>query len=339
MDPLSDVLSLLVPRSYGAGGFDMGGEWSIHFRQHPGFKCYAVLIGQCWLSVQDVADPVLMKAGDCFLLPQGRPFRLASDLQLIPVLYSSLPRVGGIASNGGGDCFIVGGHFALDDRHAGILLGALTPIVHVRDEADRAALRWSLERMGHELRERQAGASLVAQHLSHMILVQALRLHIAEGSRTGTGWLFALADKQVSAAIAAVHNDPGHRWTLQVLAERAGMSRSGFALRFRELVGETPMDYVTRWRMLVAIDKLAASSDPVSVVGRSLGYMSESSFSTAFKRVMGRSPRQYTRKDPAPSARRADPLHGEPVRDPTVHVVRTLEHQHVTGRNALLRQI
>jgi len=301
MDPLSDVLSLLVPRSYGAGGFDMGGEWSIQFPQHRGFKCYAVVSGQCWLSMQDVPEALPLTAGDCFLLPQGRPFRLASDLDLAPVLYSSLPRVGGIASNGGGDCFIVGGHFALADRHAGILLGALSPVVHVREEADKAALRWSLERMGHELRGRQAGASLVAQHLSHMILVQALRLHMAEGVRAGVGWLFALADKQISAAITAVHNDPARRWTLQMLAGHAGMSRSGFALRFKELVGETPMEYVTRWRMLLATDRLAASGDPVSVVGRSLGYGSESSFSTAFKRVMGHAPRQYSRRGQVPS--------------------------------------
>ena len=302
MDPLSDVLSLLVPRSYGAGGFDMGGEWSIQFPRHSGFKCYAVVSGQCWLSMQG-AETLRLTAGDCFLLPQGRPFRLASDLNLTSVLYSSLPRVGGIASNGGGDCFIVGGHFALADRHAGVLLGALSPVVQVREEANKAALRWSLERMGRELREQQAGASLVAQHLSHMILVQALRLHMAEGARGGGGWLFALADKQVSAAIIAVHNDPAHRWTLQMLAEHAGMSRSGFALRFKELVGETPMEYVTRWRMLLATDRMAVSGDPVSVVGRSLGYASESSFSTAFKRVMGRSPRQYSRgRLPSPSS-------------------------------------
>ena len=302
MDPLSEVLSLLVPRSYGAGGFDMGGDWSIHFPQHTGFKCYAVVSGQCWLAMQGVTEALSLTGGDCFLLPQGRPFRLASDLNLPSISYSSLPRVGGIASsNGGGDCFIVGGHFALAHFHAGAFLGALSPVVHVREEADKMALRWSLERMSHELREQRAGASLVAQHLSHMLLVQALRLHMAEGSRAGIGWLFALADKQISAAITAIHNDPAHLWTLQMLAEQAGMSRSGFAFRFKEVVGETPMEYVTRWRMLLASDKLIASSDPVSVVARSLGYVSESSFSTAFKRVMGRSPRRYRRGGESPS--------------------------------------
>jgi hypothetical protein len=82
MDPLSDVLSLLKPRSYMCGGFDLEGEWSIHLSQHEGVKCYALVSGQCWLSVEGVPDAVRLRAGDCFLLPRGRPFSLASDLSL-----------------------------------------------------------------------------------------------------------------------------------------------------------------------------------------------------------------------------------------------------------------
>ena len=299
MDPLSDVLSLLKPRSYMFGGFDAGGEWSIHFGQHEGIKCYAVVSGQCWLSVEGVPDAVRLKTGDCFLLPRGRPFRVASDLALASVdarTFFPAPLNGGIAVlNGGGDFSVVGGHFALAGNHAGVLLGMLPPIVHIRKESDKAALRWSMERMRQELREPQPGGFLVAQHLAYMMLVQALRLHLAEGLKGGVGWLFALADKQMSAAINAMHDDPAHRWTLQELAVRAGMSRSTFALKFKETVGASPMEYLTRWRMLRAGDRFVNSSDPISVIARSLGYESESAFSTAFKRVMGCSPRQYSR--------------------------------------------
>jgi len=134
-----------------------------------------------------------------------------------------------------------------------------------------------------------------------MMLVQALRLHLTEGLQGGVGWLFALADKQMSAAIHAMHNDPAHSWTLQQLAERVGMSRSTFALKFKETVGTSPIEYLTRWRMLLAGDKLTNSSDPISVIALSLGYESESAFSTAFKRVMGCSPRQYSRSQNPPS--------------------------------------
>ena len=133
-----------------------------------------------------------------------------------------------------------------------MLLGILPPIVHIQKESDKAAIRWSLERMRQELREGQPGGFLMAQHLAHLMLLQALRLHLAEGSAGGVGWLFALGDKHMSAAIAAIHEAPAHRWTLQALAERAGMSRSSFALRFKETVGASPMEYLTRWRMLLA---------------------------------------------------------------------------------------
>ena len=311
MDPLSDVLSLLKLRSYVSGGFDVGGSLSVEFGRHEGIKCYAVVSGQCWLSVDGVADPLRLKTGDCFLLPHGRPFRLATDLTATPVdalaFFSAPRRNGGIVTiNGGGDCFMVGGHFALTGAHAGILLGALPPIVHIRKELDKAALRWSLERMRQELREPQPGGFLVAQHLAHMMLVQALRLHLAEGSKGSVGWLFALADKQMGAAISSLHDDPAHGWTLQELAERVGMSRSTFALKFKETVGASPMEYLTRWRMLLAGDRLANTGDPVSVIALSLGYESESAFSTAFKRVMGCSPRQYSRDRVPPS-----PSYGE----------------------------
>jgi AraC-like DNA-binding protein len=307
MDPLSDVLSLLKPRTYMAGGFDNGGEWSVRFPQHEGIKCYALVSGECWLQVEGVAEPVNVKPGDCFLLPSGRPFCLASDLSLTPVDASTLFRLpmNGVirAINGGGDCFGVGGHFAFSGKHAEILLGVLPPIVHIRKESDRAAMRWSLERLMLELREPQPGGILVAQQLAYMMLVQALRLHLAEGLSGGVGWLFALADKQMSVAMSAMHDDPAHRWTIQELAERAGMSRSIFALKFKKTVGEPPMEYLTRWRMLLAADRLVNSSEPISVISLSLGYESESAFSTAFKRVMGCSPRQYGRgRSPASSS-------------------------------------
>jgi len=276
----------------------MGGEWSVRFSRHQGIKCYSLVSGRCWLSMEGVADAVRLEAGDCFLLPHGRPFCLASDLALPPVDAAALfqfPMNGAIRCfNGGGNCFGVGGHFTLTGKHADILLEVLPPIVHIRKETDKAAMRWSLERMRQELRDRQPGGFLVAQQLAYMMLVQALRLYMAEWVNGGVGWIFALADNQMRAAINAMHDAPAHRWTLQELAERAGMSRSTFALRFKETVGATAMDYLTRWRMLLAGDRLVNSSDPISVIAPSLGYESESAFSTAFKRVMGCSPRQYS---------------------------------------------
>jgi AraC-like DNA-binding protein len=290
MDPLSDVLSLLKPRGYVSGGFDIAGV-SLAFSRHAGIKCYALSSGACWLVVEDVTEPVRLTSGDCFLLPRGRPFVLTTELKLKPVdalAFRAAKSNGEVPSRKGSEpCFLVGSHFSFSGNQADILLGVLPPVVHIRSESDKAAMRWSMERMMQELREPRAGSSLIAQQLAYTMLVQALRLHLAEGLRGGVGWLFALADPQMLGAITAIHDEPARSWTVQALAARAGMSRSTFALRFKETVGSSPMEYLTRWRMLLAGDRLASGSDPISVIAPQLGYESESAFSTAFKRVMG----------------------------------------------------
>lgn len=314
MDPLSDVLSLLKPQSYTSGGFGVHGGMSIQFPKHQGIKCYAMISGQCWLSVEGILDPLLLTAGDCFLLPRGRPFCLTTDLSLPRVDFRTVlaaRSAGKEAFNEeAGEHAIVGGHFILTGNHADILLNSLPPIVHIRKESDKAAMRWSLERLREELRHPQPGGSLIAQQLAYMMLIQALRLHLADGANGSVGWLFALADPQMSTAIACMHDDPGHLWTLRRLSERAGMSRSVFALRFKETVGMTPMEYLTRWRMLLAGERLKNSDDSISEIASSLGYESESAFGKAFKRVMGCTPRQHGRGgNPAPHF-----LAGEEVR-------------------------
>lgn len=300
MDPLSDVLVLLKPRTYRAGGFDLGGKFNIRFAEHESIKCYAVVSGQCWLSVDGVADAVHLSAGDCFLLPHARASYLASDLALAPVDAHALfpfPLEGRIASwNGGGACLLVGGNFVLPGNQADVLLAELPSIVHIRNESDKTAMRWSLERMGEELRNPQPGGFLVAQQLAYIMLVQGLRLHLAAGSRAKSGWLAALSDKQMSEAISSMHDEPAHDWTVAELAQRVHMSRSSFALKFKDALGMSPMEYLTRWRMLLAEDRIASTGDSVSTISGSLGYESASAFTQVFKKFAGCSPRQYRRE-------------------------------------------
>ena len=299
MDPLSDVLLLLKPCNYRAGGFDLGGDFAIKFPKHESIKCYAVVSGHCWLSVEGAPEAVRLTPGDCFLLPRALASNLSSDLKLTPV---DAPRIfpfplnGRIAScSGGGDCLLVGGNFVLAGKQAEMLLAELPPIVHIRKESDKTAMRWSLERMRQELSDPQPGGFLVAQQLAYMMLVQALRLHLAEGLRGKVGWLFALSDKQISTAISSMHDDPSHDWTVEELGQCAGMSRSTFAQRFKATVGVSPMEYLARWRMLLAADRMANSRDSISEIAQSLGYESASAFTNAFKKIIGCSPRQYSR--------------------------------------------
>ncbi|XKM42976.1 AraC family transcriptional regulator (plasmid) [Rhizobium ruizarguesonis] len=309
MDPLSEFLSLLKPISTISSGFDAAGDWSIQFGdQQRQIKCYVILSGGCWMVVEGVTDAVRLEQGDCFVLPRGLPFRLASDLTLPSVAASTLfppARAGGIVTvNGGGSFSLVGARFAVGGNHAEMLLEMLPPIVHLSQEAEREALRWSIERMMQEVRSHQPGAHLMAQYLAHMMLLQALRIHLAKAHQ-GTGWFFALSDKHLSNAIRAIHAEPAKNWSLAALGEIAGMSRSVFAERFKAAVGETPIEYLSRWRMLLACDRLEKGDDPISVVAPALGYQSESAFSKAFKRVIGCSPRHYRGQAEASSESRA----------------------------------
>lgn len=296
MDPLSDVLALLKPRSFMSAGLDAGGEWAVQFdQQHKTIKCGAVVQGQCWLTVAGQAQ--MLHSGDCFLLPHGLPFQLTTDTALTAVPAREVfaaPANGGIVCHqGGGDCFLVSSRFALDGEHADILLAMLPTIVVIERSSQQAvALRWAVERMMEEMRDNLPGSALLIEHLSHLVLMQALRLHLS-GQSDGVGWLFALADRQMRSAISAMHERPARRWTLQELAETVGMSRSAFAQKFKQRVGQSPLDYLTRWRMLLAGQRLRSSNDSIAVIALSLGYESDSAFSTAFKRVMGCSPRQY----------------------------------------------
>lgn len=133
---------------------------------------------------------------------------------------------------------------------------------------------------------------MIIRQLVYVIFIQALRLRLDEGN--GAGWLFALSDKYVGAAITAIQRESEQPWTVAALALEVGMSRSGFAARFGQLVGDGPIECLTRCRMLLAGRSLSRG-EPIGAIARSLGYESESAFSAAFKRVLGGAPRHHAR--------------------------------------------
>jgi AraC-like DNA-binding protein len=249
--------------------------------------------------MEGAGEPVRLEAGDFVLLPSAQAFRIYSAADAPPIdafdFFPNIPAGETAVLNGGGDVAGVGGYFGFEGMHAELLLGMLPPVVHVRAAASKAELRWSIDRLMRELREPLPGSALIAEHLAQALLIEALRLHLAEHSHKSTGWLFALADKQMRKVIAAMHAEPGSKWTLEALARVAGMSRSSFAVRFKDTVGEPAMDYLTRWRMMAASDRLANAGMSIAVVAPTVGYDSESAFGAAFKRVIGTSPRQFAK--------------------------------------------
>jgi len=306
MDPLSDVLSLLKPRSQLYAGLDAAGDWSFKFPAHEGIKFTAVMRGTCWGITDDLQEPIRFEAGDCFLLNSGRRFTLSTDPALpagdsTPIL-ESLQRDCIAVHNGGGEVFLISGRFDFSGNHAAVLFDALPPIIHLPGASTQAeVLRWSLDLLAAELHQPQPGGTLMSTHLVHLMLIQVLRLFLASEPELPQGWFLALTDPQIGAAVGAIHTEPARAWKLEELARVAGVSRTVFAQRFKALVGNTAMDYLARWRMLTATDRLRNGKESVSEIAYSLGYESESAFSAAFKRIMASTPSQYRRHLPLPA--------------------------------------
>lgn len=297
MDPLSDVLALLKVHHFSCRGFEAGDAWSVHFGASSGLKILALTSGEGWIEVEGAGEAVRVVAGECVLLTSGQPYIVTSDLRIPPsegmALLANLGPCDLARFSDGSACFGIAGHFDIAKEHTDLLSSVLPPLVHVRESADQELIGWCLDRLRREYQQPAPGTSLVAQQLATLVLVQALRMHVEVDGGKSAGWLFALADSQIGSSLQCMHQAPGKAWNLVELARHCGMSRTAFAVRFKRLVGTTPMNYLIGWRMSLAKERIVGSAEPIKAIAIDLGYESESAFSTAFKRIVGCSPRQY----------------------------------------------
>ena len=296
MDLLSDVLALLNARGVLSARLVAGGNWCIQSPAYEGVRFGALLKGNCRLAVDGPGPAIELLAGDGYLLTDGRPYRIGSDLALPAVNMRDVLEqvVDGVAYCGNRpDVHMLGGRFYLEGSNAHYLLDDLPPVIHVPGGSDEATVqRWVLERISIELATRQAGLSAMVDNLAQIMVVQMLRDYLAAGGHD-VGWLAALNDDKLGRVLTKMHEAPMRRWTVEELASLAGMSRSAFAAKFSSLVGTSPLDYLIRWRMRLAARALVQSTASVSTIAYAHGYESESAFSSAFKRVMGSAPHSY----------------------------------------------
>ena len=195
-----------------------------------------------------------------------------------------------VSASPGDNFFLLGSYFALEGDGR-FLLDVLPPIVKVDNDVQRESMRWAMERLQREMRDPQPGGTLVAQQVAYTLLVEALGLHLTDESHRGQGWLPALADKRMRAALSSMHQEPARAWTVQELAHTVGMSRTAFAQTFKRFVGSSPMEYLTKWRRTLAANRVQDPAESIASLAPVLGYQSESAFSAAFKRHWGSSPR------------------------------------------------
>lgn len=299
-DVLSIVLSQLKLDAFAIGAFDAGGAWAIEFPGGDALMFKVISKGECWLAVDGEERQYHLKTGDCFLVSKGRSFVLAKDLKVrkrisVEALAHTRQENGIAICNGGGDVISIGTVFRFEGHFSEVIFYSLPPVIHIPAHLDHAAvLRWSLDRFGAEFHGRGEGCSLMMHYLAPIILLQTLRIYLASG-RNDRNWLVALSHPKLSKAIEAMHSDYGRNWSLDTLAKTSGMSRAGFALNFKKMVGVAPIDYLTHWRMQIACDLLQQGRLGLAEIAGTVGYESESAFSAAFKKIVKCRPGFYQR--------------------------------------------
>ena len=293
-DPLGETLHLLrLTGSYYCRS-ELTAPWGVELPPFEGSMMFHVVTaGHCWLEVEG-EEPHLLRQGSLALVPHGNGHCIRSHptdgtvpLFDIPVEKVSeryeIMRYGGDGKLTHLTCGVV--RF---DHVAGQQLIALLPKVLQIDTWAYEEGNWlqsTLHFIAREAREMRPGGETVITHLADILIIQAIRSWLESEAGADRGWIAALRDKHVGSALAAIHRNPEKEWTLASLAKEVGMSRSGFSARFTHLVGDSAIQYLTRWRMKLARAQLQETSDSLSVIADRLGYQSEAAFSRAFKRV------------------------------------------------------
>jgi AraC-like DNA-binding protein len=313
MDALSDVLRAV--RLSGAFFFDVHGcaPWvaetprgkTVIDAMFPGsgadhLICYhAIMEGMCWVELEG-EEPLKLTAGDIIVLPHGDTHVLATDVGMRKSPNMSLYRMPddgrlpiriSVGNEGGTRAHFVCGFLGCDSRPYNPLLTALPRMIRISDHASgplgayfRAALAESKGRMGGEC---------MLGRISELMFVDVVRRYLESLPEGRTNWLSGLRDPYVGRALTALHENPAQDWTLESLAQSAALSRSAFAERFAEYVGQPPMQYLTNWRMQLATNYLRIGNESIAAVANRVGYDSEAAFSRAFKKVVGKPPSEW----------------------------------------------
>jgi AraC-like DNA-binding protein len=256
---------------------------------------HVLIAGKCFLEVEE-APSRRLHAGDLALVPHGEGHILTSAPGLpasklfeihreqVSERYETL-RLGGDGERAEMIC----GLFTFDDPAARQLIALLPKVIAVDTWTSPQAdwIRSTLRMIAAEAKEMSLGGETVITRLADILVVHAIRFWVTHDPLAQTGWLGALQDPKIGRVISKIHREPGRGWTLDSLAREASMSRSAFAGRFTELVGEPAMHYVTRWRMHSVQARLREGNTTVSEVALALGYESEAAFNRAFRRHVG----------------------------------------------------
>jgi len=298
MDVLTDLLGAMKLRGDIFFRCAFSGPWGMQIFETPVAEFHLIVEGSCWVEVAGESEPVTLNTGDIVVFPHGNAHVLLDALTTEPVAARTIvpqpPKDYGTVQYGGvgKPTGILCGYFSFDRQSHSALLRALPPFIHISADTVAADFPWlqtCMHFINHETHHFRPGTEAVVSRLVEVMFIQIMRATIAT-SDDAAGLLGAIADPRVGKALNAMHEIPEHPWTLELLAGRAGMSRSAFAAAFLLRVGQTPMQYLTEWRMHRAKHLLASSRNSIGSIAEQCGYQSESAFSKAFKNQFSQSP-------------------------------------------------
>lgn len=314
VDPLSDVIAGLRVDSSAILLFDIAGPWGVNLTYDQGFS-WTVVEGSILMRLNG-REFERYEVGDTFIFPrgtQGKVYTLLSspdakamdaahlwrqmDLpEFKPGRSIASPRRLRWGTAAQVDTRIVSTAFSFADRRCGPLIDALPQVLVVRaKDIDKCFLNLLLHFPFDHAELAEPGYLAIAAQSVQLFLMHLVRTYALTEGRQRIGWLGGLSDPKISRAIACIHNEPAGHWSLQRLAAVTGMSRSLFAARFTQCIGQSPRQYLSAWRMHLAREALLDGRQSVSALAELLGYQSESAFRTAFRKYEGKSPREYLR--------------------------------------------
>ncbi len=304
-DPLGETLHSFRLEGVVYARSHLTAPWGVVMPPMPDCLMFHIVTsGECRLEFVD-EEPSVLRPGEFALMPRGEGHIIKHAEGAHTVNYFDLPiervtpRYEMLTYGGGGDeTTLICGAVRIDHPAARDLVELLPSLIHIKtwNTPNAEWMHSTLRLMAAEASSRQPGGETIVTRLADILVIQAIRTWLVEHPESHRGWLGALNDERIGPALLLIHREPTNDWSVASLAASVSMSRSAFSARFTDLVGESAMQYVTRWRMHVAGVWLRDSDMTAAECGARLGYNSEAAFSRAFKRMMGKPPGAWKRK-------------------------------------------
>ena len=303
MDVLSDILDTVHLSGAILGRAEFSAPWGASTEGISGLMFHIVLSGNGFITLEG-EEPIRLNTGDLLMMPHGHTHYLQSDPSSEIVKFTDLMVAGPLrkpevmrSGGGGAVTDIACGRLEFNRSEMHPLLAQLPRLIHIKGNGDAAHewLEMTSKLISDEIRANRIGTAALFERLGGVLFIQVIRSYVESLPPERAGWLGALRDRRIGAVLQLIHEAPAYAWSIQELASKVAMSRSAFASQFKTLVSETPMQYLTRWRMHRAAHYLRTENISIARTADRVGYQSTATFSKAFKRYIGTAPATYRR--------------------------------------------